>query len=61
MKGQTFLAKVSSESLKRMDEHINSWLERNKIEPKMINQVFGYQRDRSNDDEEPVVITTVWY
>ena len=61
MQAQTFLGKVSMEALKSMDEHINQWMQRNNVEPKMVSQAFGYERNHHHDMEEPVVITTVWY
>ncbi len=61
MQSHTFVGKVSAESLSLMDEHVNEWLTRNEVEPKQINQLFGYERPHHHDVEEPVVITTVWF
>jgi len=61
MRAQTFLAKISMESLRTMDEQINSWLDRTKVRPKVINQVFGYERHHHHEGEEPVMVITVWY
>ncbi|MCX5771020.1 MAG: hypothetical protein NTZ09_12215 [Candidatus Hydrogenedentes bacterium] len=61
MRAQTFLAKLSLESLRTMDEQINNWLDRTKARPKLVNQVFGYERHHHSEGEEPVMIVTVWY
>jgi hypothetical protein len=61
MRAQTFLAKMSMESLHTMDDQINSWLDKTKVIPRAINQVFGYARPHQQDGEEPVMVTTVWY
>ena len=60
MRAQTFLAKMSLESLRTMDEQINNWLDRTQVRPKLINQVFGYEHHHQ-DGEEPVMVITVWY
>lgn len=61
MRAQTFLAKMSMESLRTMDEQINTWLDRTGANPKLINQVFGYERHHHHEGEEPVMVVTVWY
>jgi hypothetical protein len=61
MKVQTFLSKLSMEALKQMDDHINEWMEKNRVEPKHINQVFAYERHHHHAGDEPVLITSVWY
>jgi len=61
MRAQSFVGKVSMEGLKLMDEHINHWLEKHSVEPKMINQVFGSERHHHHDMEESVMVTTIWY
>jgi hypothetical protein len=61
MRAQTFLAQISLESLRTMDEQINNWLDRTQARPKVINQVFGYERQHHHEGEEPVMVTTVWY
>jgi hypothetical protein len=62
LQSQTFVSKVGIESLKQMDEHINQWIHRNAVEPKFVNQVFGYgASSHQHSDPEPVLITTVWY
>jgi hypothetical protein len=61
MKIQTFVGKVDMEALKQMDEHINEWLACNKIEPKQIQRVFGYERHPHHHGDEPVLVTSVWY
>ncbi|MBN2311470.1 MAG: hypothetical protein JXR94_21010 [Candidatus Hydrogenedentes bacterium] len=61
MRVQTFVGKVSIESLRQMDSSINNWLESHKVEPKHIVQTFGYERHREAGVQEPVVITSVWY
>jgi len=61
MRIQTFVGKVSLESLKAMDEHINAWVEKNQIQPRVINQTFGYERHHHHEDQEPVLITSIWY
>lgn len=60
MRAQTFLAKMSMESLRTMDEQINAWLDRTNVQPRLINQVFGYERHH-HEEEEPVMVVTVWY
>lgn len=61
MRVQTFLGKVSMDSLHQMDQHINQWLEMNHIEPRAIAQTFGYDKPKEGCSIEPVVITSVWY
>jgi len=61
MQVQTFLGKVSMDSLRHMDEHINEWLEAHRVEPNAIQQTFGYERHGDGDKQEPVIITSVWY
>ena len=61
MRVQTFLGKVSMDSLRQMDEHINEWLEAHQAEPITIQQCFGYEQHGDGDKQEPVIITSVWY
>ncbi|HNR33755.1 MAG TPA: hypothetical protein PKO36_01160 [Candidatus Hydrogenedentes bacterium] len=61
MQIQTFVGKVSIEGLKQLDEHINEWIVKNKIEPKQIHQQFGYERHHHMTEEEPVLIVSVWH
>ena len=61
MKIQTFIGKLSVEALQQTDEHINLWLEEHNVEPKIINQTFGYERSHEISHNEPVLITSVWY
>lgn len=61
MRIQTFIGKVSMESLKQMDEHINEWMVRNKVVPTHVKQVFGYERSHHHPDEEAVLIVSIWY
>ena len=61
MRVQTFLGKVSMEALEQMDKHINRWLETHGVEPKHINQSFGYEHQREGGTQEPVILTSVWY
>ncbi len=61
MRAQTFLGKMSIESLRTMDEQINAWLEKTQAKPRVINQVFGYERHHHHEGEEPVMVVTIWY
>ena len=61
MQVQTFEGKASIEGIKQMDEHINEWLHKNKIEPKFVNQVFGSERHAQHVEPDPVIITSIWY
>ena len=61
MRVQTFVGKVTMESLKAMDEHINQWLAQHNIEPKIVKQSFGYDRPHEAVHQEPVIVITVWY
>lgn len=61
MRIQTFVGKVGVEALQQMDDHINAWLESNQIEPKVVNQVFGYERPHEVSQDEPVLLTSIWY
>jgi len=61
MRVQTFLSKLSLEAIKQTDAHINEWLEKNNVEPKFANQMFGYERHHHHGEDEPVVITAIWY
>jgi len=61
MRVQTFVGKVSIESLRQLDEHINHWLETHEVEPKHVSQTFGYGAHREASTQEPVIITTIWY
>jgi hypothetical protein len=60
MRAQTFVGKVSVDSLRVMDEHMNNWLQRNNVEPKQITQTFGFENHHA-EGEQPVLITTVWF
>jgi len=61
MKIQTFVGKASLDALKQMDEHINDWLAKHNVVPLQIHQVFGYERHHHHTEDEPVLITSVWY
>ena len=61
MKVQTFVGKVSVDTLKQMDEHINEWLAKHNAELKYVTQTFGNERHSHHSELEPVVITSVWY
>ncbi len=61
MRSQTFLAKVSIEALRQMDEHINQWMLDNDVKPKHVLQTFGYERSRGEGESEPVIVTSIWY
>jgi hypothetical protein len=61
MKVQTFRAKVGSESLQQLDQHLNQWLDENGVTPQFIKQCFGYEFHRQSGTQEPVLLITVWY
>lgn len=61
MKVQTFMAKLSVESLHDHDAHINDWLARNNVEPRMITQTYGCETGHDGRKPESVVITSIWY
>ena len=61
MKIQTFVNKVGPEAFKQMDEHINDWLAKHDVVPQHVHQVFGYERHHDRPQEDPVLITCVWY
>jgi hypothetical protein len=61
MKVRTFQTNVSAESLHKMDQTINDWLEKNQIEPKIVSQTFCYEHHHGANTQEPTLITTVWY
>ncbi len=61
MRVHTLQTKVSAESLHRMDEAINLWLEKNQVEAKIVSQTFCYEHHHGVNAEEPTLITTVWY
>ena len=61
MQVRTFQTKVSAESLHKMEETINDWLEKNQVEAKIVSQVFCYEHHHGVNPEEPTLITTVWY
>ncbi len=61
MRVHTFQTKVNAESLHRMDETINLWLEKNQVEAKLVSQTFCYEHPHGVNAEEPTPITTVWY
>ena len=61
MRVQTFVGKVSVETLKQMDEHINEWLAKHDVQVKFIKQVFGSERHSQHHEMEPVVVASVWY
>ena len=60
MKIQTFIGKSNIEGLHQMDNHINEWIRRNKVKPITIHQFSGQERHHGQN-EEPVVITSIWY
>lgn len=61
MRVQTFVGKVSMESLRQMEEHINTWLAEHNVEPIHIKQSFGYERVHQSSTQEPTIVITVWY
>lgn len=61
MRVHTFQANVSAESLHKMDETINQWLEKNRVEVKIVSQTFCYEHHHGVNAQEPMLITTVWY
>jgi len=61
MRVQTFVGKVTFEALQQMDEHINQWMATHNIEPKMVTQSFGYDKPREACQEEPALVTSIWY
>lgn len=61
MRIQSFLGKVSVESLHQMDNHINQWLADHAVEPQFITQSFGYEHPQEGRGPEPVIVTSVWY
>ncbi|MDZ4859707.1 MAG: hypothetical protein SGI88_12060 [Candidatus Hydrogenedentes bacterium] len=61
MRVQTFMGRVSMESLQQLDNHVNEWLAEHNVEPKHIQQSCGYEHARDGNHPEPVVIVTVWY
>ena len=61
MRVRTFMGKVGVESLQQMDDHINAWLKKVEVEPKIVNQTYGTETHRQSNMTEPVVITQIWY
>ena len=61
MKIQTFVNKISLDALKQMDDHINDWLAKNGVVPQQVHQVFGYERHHHHTEDEPVLVTCIWY
>ena len=61
MKVQTFVSKLTVDALQQMDQNINRWMEVKEVKPIMVNQVFGYERPHEGRQEEPVLITSLWY
>jgi hypothetical protein len=61
MRVHTFQTKVSAESLHKMDETINKWLEKNQVEVKIVSTTFCYEHHHGVNTQEPTLITTVWY
>lgn len=60
MKVHTFVGKANLEGLQQMNNHMNDWLRRYKVEPVHIQQSFGQERHHGSADE-PVLIISVWY
>ena len=61
MRVQTFVGKVGMDSLRQMDQQINHWLKQNNVEPKFVTQTFGYEPHREVNNNEPVIVTSIWY
>ncbi|MDX9972864.1 MAG: hypothetical protein RBU21_07740 [FCB group bacterium] len=61
MRVQTFMGRVSVDSLHQMDHHINEWLSQHQVEPKMVSQCFGHDKSKDGGANEPVVVVSVWY
>jgi hypothetical protein len=61
MRVHTVVGKVSSEGLRKMDEVINAWLERESVQPTLVTQTFGSEVHHDVTANEPVVITSIWY
>jgi hypothetical protein len=61
MRVQTFVGKVSVETLKQMDEYINEWLAKHDTQVKFVTQAFGNERHSHHQELEPVVVTSVWH
>ncbi|MCP4639123.1 MAG: hypothetical protein GY851_01750 [bacterium] len=58
---RTFVGKVSVEALRQMDDQINKWLDAEKAEARHISQTFGYELHREAANNEPVIVTSIWY
>ena len=61
MRVQTFMGKLSVDALRQMDEQINDWLDKHKVQPRFVTQAFGNERHCQPPEFEPVLVTSVWY
>lgn len=61
MQVRTFMAKLSTENVRNMDETMNQWLSENKVEPRFVCQTFCYGHHHEVSAQEPVLVTSVWY
>jgi hypothetical protein len=61
MRVQTFMGRIGVETLSQLDDQINKWLERTKIEPKFVTQSCGIEEYHESGSKEAVVITQIWY
>ena len=61
MRVQTFVGKIGLESLRQTDQVINNWLKQNNIEPKFVVQTSGYEPHNDGNNQDPVVVTSIWY
>ena len=60
MKMKTFVGKASIEGLQQMEDQVNNWLKRNKIEPVTVKQSFGTERHHGAG-EERVLVISLWF
>jgi len=61
MKVKTFIGKMGVETLHELDSHVNKWIDRNDIQPKLVTQCSGKETLRESANEEHVLVMSIWY
>ncbi|MCD6405046.1 MAG: hypothetical protein J7M19_04410 [Planctomycetes bacterium] len=60
IKLKTFFSKCTPQAIDYLDQHVNDWLEANKVKVVMTNQSFGVVEGKGGQ-REPQLFVTLWY
>ncbi|MCD6405564.1 MAG: hypothetical protein J7M19_07035 [Planctomycetes bacterium] len=60
IKLKTFFSKCTPQAIDYLDEHVNDWLEANKVKIVFTNQAFGIVEGKGGQ-KEPQLFVNIWY